>query len=294
MLVFSAYLVSISYRANVIKVIQNQAIYAFFYIFNFFSSYRGFVPNRFFDHLWSLSVEEQFYLLWPLLVFLTPKKWMKQVFIAGILSGLAFRIAFLVAYNNGLSIYFREPVSLAMYPLPFTHVDAFAFGAYISRFSFSKVRKQLLFLGILLPVIGFGAQYLATGEISDWISLGYPVTLPDAYQFIWAYTLINYFFALLIQSVVRENLFVKFLSFAPLAYLGRISYGLYVYHFPLLWFTGRLRDIPAFSNMPQMYVILISFMLTVGISAISFRFVESPLIRLKDRFAFYIKTANNT
>ncbi|MDP1548500.1 MAG: acyltransferase [Anaerolineales bacterium] len=293
MLGLAAWLISISYRTSLMKVIQDQAVYAFLYVYDFISAYRGFEPSRFLDHLWSLSVEEQFYLVWPLLIFLTPQKSLKKLFLAGIIAGPLFRVAFYFAYHLGLSAYLREPVALALYPLPFTHVDAFAFGAYISRFSIPNARRQLVFLGGFLPLAGFASQYLATGEAGALSSLGYPVTLPNAYQFLWAYSLINYWFAILIYCIVNEGLFVKFLDLPLLQYLGKISYGLYVYHFPVIWFAGRLRDVQGLEGISYPQITLVALAGTILIASISYHLLERPLIRLKDTLAAYTRTDTN-
>jgi peptidoglycan/LPS O-acetylase OafA/YrhL len=294
MLGIAAWLISISYKANLLKVIQDQAVYAFLYVYDFFSAYKGFEPSRFLDHLWSLSVEEQFYLVWPLLIFLTPEKHLKKLFLAGIIAGPLFRVAFTFAYHMGLSAYLREPVALALYPLPFTHVDAFAFGALISRFSIPHAKRQLVVLAGILPLVGFASQFLATGDAGPLSSLGYPVTMPNAYQFLWAYSLINYWFAILIYCIVHHGLFVKFLDLSPLQYLGKISYGLYVYHFPMIWFAGRLRDVQGLEGISRPQIILVSLIGTVLIASVSYHLLESPLIRLKDTLAAYTRAEPKT
>lgn len=253
----------------------------------FFSAYRGFVPSRFLDHLWSLSVEEQFYIFWPLLIFLVPEKSLKKLFLAGIIAGPLFRVFMFLIHQWGVAGFFREPAALAIYPLPFSHVDAFAFGAYITRFSIPNARKQFVYLCIVIPLIGFVTQYVATGSIGPASALGYPVTMPNGYQFLWAYTLLNYWFAVLIYCVVHEKMFVPFLDWAPLQYLGRISYGLYVYHFPVIWFAGRIRDLGVSEKNAPLLILILSFAGTVAIASLSYFILERPFLKLKDRFVSY-------
>ncbi|HRK90021.1 MAG TPA: acyltransferase [Anaerolineales bacterium] len=289
----SIWFLSIPYRPGMMEVLQEQIPYAFLYVYDFFFTLKDYQASPFFDHLWSLSVEEQFYLIWPLLIYLTPEKLLRKMFLAGIVVGPLFRVAFFFAYQAGLSAYFREPVSAALYPFPFTHVDAFALGAYISRFPIPHAKKQLIWLGILLPVIGFASEYLYVGELGRLSSLGYPVALPNAYQFLWAYTIINYWFALLIYCVVNEKLFVPFLEIPLLQYLGKISYGLYVYHLPMIWFAGRLNDVPGVGSVSRPLSYLIAFAATLLLSSISYHLLEEPLIRLKDRVAGYSREAKH-
>jgi peptidoglycan/LPS O-acetylase OafA/YrhL len=290
MLGIAAKLITISYRAGMMEAFQGQVLFAYLYVYDFYSALRGVQPSIFLMHLWSLSVEEQFYLVWPLLIFLVPEKSLKKLFLAGIFTGPLFRVVFVLVYNLGASRYFQEPVALALYPLPFTHVDAFAFGAYISRFSIRNARRQLAYLGCFLLFAGFASQYFSTGEMGALSSLGYPVTMPNAYQFLWAYSLLNYWFAVLIYCIVNEGLFVRFLDLPILRYLGRISYGLYIYHLPVIWFAARLRDVKGFAGISSLQIALVSLTGTVLIASLSYHLLEGPLIRLKDVVANYTRT----
>lgn len=287
MLGISFYFISIDYKTNVMQVFIDQASYAFLYVYNFFSASIEFQPSRLMDHLWSLSVEEQFYIFWPLLIFIVPEKYIKNFFVTCIFAGFLFRLLFFLFYQSEQFENLIAPASSALYPLPFTHIDAFAFGAYISRFSIPNAKKQLLYLAIALPILGFGSQYISTGSIGIPSALGYPVTLPNAYQFLWAYSLLNYWFALLIYCVVYEKMFIKFLEIAPLRYLGKISYGLYVYHFPIIWFSTRVRDISVFVDVSFELVSLLAFFMTIVLASISYFLLEKPLIQLKDKVAAY-------
>jgi peptidoglycan/LPS O-acetylase OafA/YrhL len=71
------------------------------------------------SHLWSICVQEQFYLLWPLLILLFPRRWMLQIIIAVALAGVAFRIGCVV---------FSVPM-IARWVLPFGSLDSLAAGA---------------------------------------------------------------------------------------------------------------------------------------------------------------------
>ncbi len=287
MLGVTTWLISVSYKPNIMQVFVDQIWYAMLYVYDFFSAYHGFVSSRFLNHLWSLSVEEQFYIFWPLLIFLVPEKALQKFFLAGIIAGPLLRIVIFLIHQSGFIGSFRDPAALAIYPLPFSHVDAFAFGAYITRFSIPNARKQFVYLGVAIPLIGMATQYAAIGTIGPVSALGYPVTLPNGYQFIWAYTLLNYWFAVLIYCVVHEKMFVQFLEWTPLQYLGKISYGLYVYHFPIIWFAGRIRDLGVSGEIVPPLILLLSFVGTVAIASLSYFAMERPFLKLKDRFVSY-------
>jgi peptidoglycan/LPS O-acetylase OafA/YrhL len=284
------WLISISYRANYMQLFLDQVWYAVYYVYDFFFATIFFEHSLFLDHFWSLSVEEQFYIFWPLLILLIPEKWTKPLFISFIVLAFAFRILFYFVYQSGIFRFFGEPVSLALYPLPFNHLDAFAFGAYLSRYSIPKAKEQFIVLLGLIPIIGFLSQYLATGSVGAISALGYPLQMPDAYQYIWGYSLLNYFFAIILQVVAREGTFNAFLERPGMRYLGKISYGLYIYHFPIIWFSGRVRDlIPTISEtVAKPMIAAIAFIFTLLAASLSYRFLEKPMLNLKDRF-FAIK-----
>jgi peptidoglycan/LPS O-acetylase OafA/YrhL len=281
--------ISISYKPKMMKVVLDQIGYAILYVYNFYSAYRGFNSSPFLDHLWSLSVEEQFYIFWPLLIFFVNEKHLKKLFLAGIIAAPVFRMAIFLIYQTG----YIESLSLAIYTLPLSHVDAFALGAYITRFSIPNARKQLAYLSLAVPLLGFITQFAANGKFGPFLALGYSDSLPDAYQFIWAYTVLNYWFVVLIYCVAREKLFVRFLEWPPLQYLGRISYGLYIYHFPIVfhfpvtWFVDQIHAVGISEECTPLLVLMASFIATLVAASFSYYVLEKPFLKLKDRFASY-------
>jgi peptidoglycan/LPS O-acetylase OafA/YrhL len=284
MAVVTTWLLSISYRPHFMQIYLDQFKYAAFYVYDFFFGTINFKFSYFLDHFWSLSVEEQFYIFWPLLILLVPEKSLKKLFLSFILLGIIFRIVFLLVYRAEVFHFFANTVQLAIFPLPFTHMDAFALGAYISRFSIPRAKEQFFLLLPLLPLVGFTSQFLATGEIGAVSSIGFPHLLPNAYQFLWGYTFLNYFCAVTIYSVAKYGLFTRFLEWAPLRYLGKISYGLYVYHLPIVWFAIRIRDFGVEDPFAKPIIALISFLGTLLVASLSYKYLEKPMLNLKDRF----------
>lgn len=231
-----AWLIAVFYRTAYMQIFQQQVWYAVFYIYDFFFGTILVKYSYFLDHFWSLSVEEQFYIFWPLLILLVPEKWLKKLFETFIVLGTILRIAFF-----------------------------------------------FILLGAL-PVIGFASQYVATGSVGNISALGYPLLMPNAYQFIWGYSLLGYFFTIIIYSVVNYGMFTRLLESAPMRYLGKISYGLYVYHFPMIWFSARIRDLGLSEMAAKPLTALIAFIATLMVASLSFHLMEKPLLNLKDRF----------
>lgn len=284
----STWLKSLAYRPQKMQTFLDQAPYAAIYVYNFFYASASFEHTPLLEHFWSLSVEEQFYIFWPLLIMVTPKKHLKKLFVGAILGGLGFRILYTVVYKIYPMPFFHENMAVGLYALPFTHLDAFGFGAFLTRYEFKKPKLQLAILAVLTPLLGFGTGYLTTGSWTDKLTgLGYPFAMPKGGQYIWGYSILNYLFAVLIYLVIREKLFVRFLEHPWLRYLGKISYGLYVYHFAVIWFAGRVVFDLVGKNLTYSQGVfiqtVISFIITVLIASASYYFLEKPLLSLKTR-----------
>ena len=275
------------------RLFQTQLPFALTYSYNFFYGSSTFKHQKYIEHFWSLSVEEQFYIFWPLLLFLVPRKYLKKLFIALIALGPILRVLLFFAYKYHLVSWFRDEAVWGLYAFPFSHIDAFALGAYISRYPIPRAKQQFFALLIAVPLIGFLAQYAATGSFGLWQDFGYPFSLSKAYQFIWGYSVLNYWFAVIIYAVAREGLFNRFLETKVLKYLGKISYGMYVYHLAVIWFVSRLRDWwPIFEEPTAKFLTaVIALPVSVVIASLSYFFMEKPLLNLKDRF-FPLKTSN--
>jgi peptidoglycan/LPS O-acetylase OafA/YrhL len=116
------------------------------------------------------------------------------------------------------------------------------------------------------------------------LALGYDLPMTGFYKEVWGYTLLNYLFAVLIYCVARTNLWTGILESAPLRYLGKISYGLYVYHYGIIAITVTLfqkYDLDYSLRSPQMFIV--SFGATLLIASLSFYLLERPIINLKDK-----------
>jgi peptidoglycan/LPS O-acetylase OafA/YrhL len=88
----------------------------------------------------------------------------------------------------------------------------------------------------------------------------------------------------IIYGVAQEGWFTRYLEWRPLRYLGKISYGLYVYHSPIIWFSGRIADLGVDSSLLKPLTAIIALLVTIMIASLSFHLMEKPIINLKDRF----------
>ena len=273
------------YRINRMLEYFRQFPYAFTYIYDFFCASNWFQESFFINHFWSLSVEEQFYIVWPLLILVTPKSAYKKLFIGAILAGPLARIVLFYLYSHHTFPFLYPDPAAGIYSLPFSHIDAFGLGAFISQYRIPKARLQFWVLLAAVPVLGFTTQYIFTGSFGALSGLGFPFPIANGYKQIWGYSLLNYFFAVTIYAVARDGLFNKFLDLGWMRYLGKISYGLYVYHYVMFFFAGRIVDfINLSAEQAQLLRPILAFCATLLTASLSFKYIEKPILNLKDKF----------
>ncbi len=235
-----------------------------------------------FGHLWSLAVEEQFYLLWPLAVYFCSLASLKRVILATIVLGPFVRA---ISYFAIRHLGYDELAGRAVYVLPFTQFDAFAFGAAISVWNlrnFQYPRRLIVAVGLLTALLGAAVilhQHFAYRAAFK-ASLGYQMYLLPDNGFIWAYSLLNLFSAAAVICAIQRLPTVGFLRNSILSRTGVISYGIYVYHVPVLiglkWLLGGFAE----NHTLATFVAYAGSVFVV--SELSFRFIEKPFLSMRN------------
>jgi peptidoglycan/LPS O-acetylase OafA/YrhL len=234
-----------------------------------------------FGHLWSLSAEEQFYVVWPWLIFFLPMNWLKTVVPAWIVLAPVLRLILPSLYGLGPA---QAPIFADSSLL--CQADAFAIGGSVAIFRDylpHKSRKLLWIMTIAVIAIGLVNYFVgASADGSYWRTLGWPHFGQFNYQYVWSYTVINVWAATLILACLQGTA-PAILDFPPLVFLGRISYGAYLSHGPLLGvYFYYLRPLNAYS-VRGLAIFLIWFANVIFVSWLSFRFIELPFLRIKNR-----------
>lgn len=246
-----------------------------------------------YDYLWSLSFEEQFYVFWPLLVYVLNRRGFIALCLVIVLLSPVFRY-FLAEYliaERGTADY----VGGMIYYNPLSQMDTFATGALMAVLPWQKyIKKPLrLFCLVFALFLAAGATnlILLTPESPLFVlnNLGYPVASLDHGQHIWTYSIINLTAAALIAVAVfpagaSPGFLRNLLQSKFLIRLGKVSYGLYLLHWPIQIVFERFVELDA--NLWLRFLQFLPFLgLAWGAAWLSFRYYESWFLKKKkDKF----------
>jgi peptidoglycan/LPS O-acetylase OafA/YrhL len=222
---------------------------------------------------WTLAVEEQFYLLLPVLVYLIPKRYVAALSLAAIVSGPMLRWLILGATHG-------QPA--AAYSLLVCRWDALFLGvlaAYIFRER--RLFGKLIQRGALQWAALIGAWGVLACAVTDKL---YGLQLFD----VLGYSLAALCFAAIVLMAVGGLPIARRFESPLLRELGRISYGLYLIHQPILGLMhGALRGVfPDNGSVQGFSVTLLALAVSTGIAWASWTFFESRLVRFGHRWTY--------
>jgi peptidoglycan/LPS O-acetylase OafA/YrhL len=213
-------------------------------------------------HLWSLAVEEQFYLFWPLTLALLGRQAARRVLPAALLGSLASALWMARLFDPHL-----DPTRV--YVATDTRLSGLLLGAALS----AVVRAPLAGAAPQTATRTAGREALAALGLGTLLVLMFTVTDRGPFLYRGGLVLVDLASCALIAGVVLPSATARLLGAGPCAWLGRRSYGLYLWHWPIFALTRPEFDL-ALSAVPLLAVRLI---LTVAVAELCYRFVEMPV-----------------
>lgn len=220
---------------------------------------------------WSLAVEEQFYLTWPLLVFLLRRRALALVSVSLVFVSLSLRLAG----------HFHDAPSGFVHQFTLSRLDAIAFGTLAALWLRSPSCTLDRWRTRAYQFLALGVSGVVVARI-----------LMHRNSSIVGYTFLAITFTGLLGMAVvsdaRWSLLGRALSARWLRYVGKISYGIYLLHVPifLLWLRliGSQNFLPSHEMVRNLLGFAGQFLSAVIAASISWRFFEGPILHLKERF----------
>lgn len=217
--------------------------------------------------LWSISIEEQFYIIWPLIFFVLPKKTYPYVFPLIIIQSLVFR----VTHQNYMLFEYHSLSCIS-------DMAVGGMGAWLIknkkgflRFWENIPRAAIAAIWALLLFIFLYRHLLTQNEILN----------------IFERLIISMvFLSVILEQNYSENSWFKLGRIKWAGYLGRISYGLYCLHFiGILIAINLTRLLGVNTKLWQVIGLetVLALAISIGIAYLSYRFYESPFLKLKTR-----------
>lgn len=231
---------------------------------NFLTAIKGYSPIPYSAHLWTISLEEQAYLLLPVLLLILlrskvsiieMKRWTVILLVVLMMTRLVFILSAI-----------PHPF---IWVLPF-RADSFLLGALAAMITVNRevsYPRVTIFLGI---TVMFGAAALQSFEV-------------DSLYQIFGYTLVAVGCVLVLVASQANGMQNSLMACNSFRYLGKISYGIYVFHVICLALVAKF--LSTMGVYHDTLHALLGLLLTVSLSAISYRLLEKPFLKLKSRFS---------
>ena len=255
----------LSFYINSLNWFKEYQGYYWLHGSNYLILQKGFFPPL--GHFWSLAIEEQFYLFWPLIVAIFNRKWLVFVSLLLLLLGIFLRATV-------------ENIYL-IYGLPLAHMDGLLIGGIMAVLI--REHKDILFKHIELILISSVLLFLiyTTGYLiinGGYTEQGSFIKLP------FTFTLVSLVFGGLLTYSLKNHHATNFFSNRVLLFFGKYSYAMYVLH-PIIYHFSNWAGASRLSGNQKLLLNTGLFLLTILFSYASYHLLEKHFLRLKDKIS---------
>lgn len=241
------------------------------------------------DHLWSLAVEEQYYLIFPYLILFLPTKNYKIILIGMIFLSVLLRLLLFLNGSPWMVQYVLMPTCLDSFGLGGLLAYFFAFQKETFFKEISTAKYLLMSTLLLFSFLFFSRQYqISTNQVHHFGNLVLERLIGSIFCFFLIAKAVNGY----------KGLMKWFLENSIVSYFGRISYGLYLYHnFVYNFFhtpqtslvirvLHKIQNAIPSITQNTVFELLYFFGITVFIATLSWFLIEKPVNNLKKYFTY--------
>ena len=273
--IFPLYYLSLAALVLLYRVPPSESTWYWLYLSNVKATLDGW-PAAPLSHFWSLAVEEQYYLVWPLLVFSLSRRALLALCVAIVAIVPAMRTA----------AWFAGSSEIGLYTLTWFRLDALAAGSALALLVRSAPRARLrsgAWATGVASATAMGGIVVRGGGDPNWTS---PLVLTVGLTLV---ALLFASFLALTVTASADSPAARLLGARGLRRIGEISYGIYVFHWPV---TSALRGagfVPAaLGPGPLGWVVYLAGIAAAvtGLALLSWKSLEAPCLAWKRRFVF--------
>jgi peptidoglycan/LPS O-acetylase OafA/YrhL len=218
-------------------------------------------------HFWSLAIEEQFYLVWPLIVLLCNRRWLIIISTLLILLGIYLR----ATIDN---IYL-------VYGLPLAHLDGLLIGAIMAVLI--REYRDTLFKYIEMIFVCTAALFFM--YTAGWLIMNRGNSEDAFIKQPFTFTLVSLFFGALMIYSLKSKRLGAFLSGSVLRFFGKYSYAMYLFH-PMLYHFSNWAGGDRLAGIEKLLLNTGLVLLTIAMSYASYHLFEKHFLRIKDRITY--------
>ncbi len=228
------------------------------------------------SHYWSLAIEEQFYLVWPVFVYVLDRKALMRICLASLAASAALRM---IVESRGISGFLLTPC----------RVDILLVGSFLalaarSPSGLAAWSRPALWVGVAALVVGFPLCLSMSGSGVAWfLALKYPI-------------IAAFYGAILVAGVTNPpgTRVGRLLTLGPLRNLGKYGYGIYMYHPPLIplgaWIVRKASAAAPIGGIPPAMQLIARIVLicigSYGAAWLSWHLFEKRFLNLKRYFEY--------
>jgi peptidoglycan/LPS O-acetylase OafA/YrhL len=269
--------------------LQGHHLWRLGYLTNFHMALHN-TQDTYYGHLWTLAVEEQFYLIWPFVILCLPRRWLLPALLQVIALAPLWRgLASCMGLNE---LWIRKPF--------WASVDCLGAGALMALYRWQPeafrlpsrwtMRMILIMCGLLL-IAGLQGRWVEDGQYLTIPFLNREATGQSLVASLTLGTIETPFLVLLVMICISkdESWFKALMCWRPLRQLGKVSYGFYLYHAFCMSFVAlgfRILNIPYLSGWGLHAFFVVVFLCSTAAAFLSWRWIEAPFNQMKKRFRY--------